>query len=138
MPRWRTRPADPHARGVRNDPASTATALLTRVGGPADITAVAHCMTRLRLTLADPAAADEEGLRALPGVLGLVSDGPTCQIVIGPGVVDEITAEVEARVTAGRQAVDGPSRRRRSSWPRLPDPSGPLRYGSQGDRQTSV
>ncbi|MGW1806641.1 PTS transporter subunit EIIC [Streptomyces sp. NPDC002078] len=93
---------------MRNDPASTATALLTRVGGPANITAVAHCMTRLRLTLADPAAVDEEGLRALPGVLGLVSDGPTCQIVLGPGVVDEITAEVEARVTAGQRAVDGP------------------------------
>jgi PTS system sucrose-specific IIC component len=93
---------------VRNDPASTATALLTRVGGPANITAVAHCMTRLRLTLADPAAVDEEGLRALPGVLGLVSDGPTCQIVLGPGVVDEITAEVEARVTAGQRAVAGP------------------------------
>ncbi|MGW0208876.1 PTS glucose/sucrose transporter subunit IIB [Streptomyces sp. NPDC003233] len=93
---------------MRNDPASTATALLTRVGGPADSTAVAHCMTRLRLPLADPAAVDEEGLRALPGVLGLVSDGPACQIVLGPGAVDEITAEAEARVTAGRQAVDGP------------------------------
>ncbi|MEV6292232.1 PTS transporter subunit EIIC [Streptomyces sp. NPDC051896] len=85
---------------MRNDPASAATAILHRVGGPADITSVAHCMTRLRLTLADPTAVDEEGLRTLPGVLGVVSDGPTRQIVLGPGVVDEVTREVAARVGA--------------------------------------
>ncbi|AKJ12403.1 PTS sugar transporter subunit IIC [Streptomyces incarnatus] len=87
---------------MRNDPASTATAILHLVGGPANVTAAAHCMTRLRLTLTDPAAADEEGLRALPGVLGVVADGPTWQIVLGPGVVDEVTAEVAARAEAGR------------------------------------
>ncbi|MER6073746.1 PTS transporter subunit EIIC [Streptomyces sp. NPDC001817] len=87
---------------MRNDPASTANAVLHRVGGPANVVSVAHCMTRLRLTLADPAAVDEEGLRALPGVLGVVSDGPTRQVVLGPGAVDEVTAEVEARVAAGR------------------------------------
>ncbi|MGJ5755011.1 PTS system IIB component (Glc family) /PTS system IIC component (Glc family) [Streptomyces puniciscabiei] len=87
---------------MRNDPASTATAILHRVGGPANVTSAAHCMTRLRLTLTDPASADEEELRALPGVLGVVSDGPTWQIVLGPGVVDEVTAEVAARVDAGR------------------------------------
>ncbi|MEU8027212.1 PTS transporter subunit EIIC [Streptomyces sp. NPDC049099] len=94
---------------MRNDPVSTATAILTRVGGPANVTSVAHCMTRLRLTLADPAAADEAELRALPGVLGVVSDGPTCQIVLGPGLVDEVTGEVEARITAARPG-DGRAR----------------------------
>ncbi|MER6731297.1 PTS transporter subunit EIIC [Streptomyces puniciscabiei] len=87
---------------MRNDPVSTATAILHLVGGPANVTSAAHCMTRLRLTLTDPAAADEEGLRALPGVLGVVADGPTWQIVLGPGVVGEVTAEVAARAEAGR------------------------------------
>jgi sucrose PTS system EIIBCA or EIIBC component len=96
---------------VRNDPASTATAILTRVGGPANVTSVAHCMTRLRLALADPAAADEAELRALPGVLGVVPDGPTWQIVLGPGVVDEVTAQVEARVAAGQLEEDAPGAR---------------------------
>ncbi|MFB7505382.1 PTS transporter subunit EIIC, partial [Streptomyces broussonetiae] len=86
---------------MRIDPASTATAVLTRVGGPANVTSVTHCMTRLRLTLADPAAADAEGLRAVPGVLGLVSAGPSWQIVLGPGVVGEVTQEVAQRVTTG-------------------------------------
>ncbi|GHE00181.1 PTS transporter subunit EIIC [Streptomyces alanosinicus] len=85
---------------MRNDPASTAAAVLTQVGGPANVVSVAHCMTRLRLSLADPSAADEAGLRALPAVLGLVADGTAWQIVLGPGVVDTVTAEVTARITA--------------------------------------
>ncbi|WP_225824562.1 PTS transporter subunit EIIC [Streptomyces naphthomycinicus] len=80
---------------MRNDPASTAAAVLARVGGPANVLSVAHCMTRLRLTLADPAAGDEEALRAVPGVLAVVAAGPGWQIVLGPGVVDEVTAAVE-------------------------------------------
>ncbi|OLZ71682.1 PTS sugar transporter subunit IIC [Streptomyces sp. IMTB 2501] len=93
---------------MRNDhPAATAAAVLDRVGGPANVTSVAHCMTRLRLSLADPAAADEAGLRALPGVVGVVADGPAWQIVLGPGVVDEVTAEVTTRVAAGQQGPHG-------------------------------
>ncbi|MEV6114988.1 PTS transporter subunit EIIC [Streptomyces sp. NPDC052109] len=86
---------------MRNDPAATAAAVLALVGGPANVTSVAHCVTRLRLTLADPAVADDEGLRALPGVLGVVSDGPGRQVVLGPGVVEAVTAEVETLVAAG-------------------------------------
>ncbi|SED48256.1 PTS system IIB component, Glc family /PTS system IIC component, Glc family [Streptomyces sp. 2231.1] len=89
---------------MRNDPVSTAAAVLIRVGGPANVTSVAHCMTRLRLGLADPSAADEEALRSLPGVLGVVDGGGVWQIVLGPGVVDEVTAAVEdlvARAPSG-------------------------------------
>ncbi|AYN43759.1 PTS sugar transporter subunit IIC [Streptomyces dangxiongensis] len=86
---------------MRIDPASTATAVLARVGGPANVVSVTHCMTRLRLTLADPAAGDEEALRAVPGVLGVVSGGDMWQIVLGPGVVDEVTAEVRTLLAAG-------------------------------------
>lgn len=71
---------------------STAAALLPLVGGPANITSAAHCMTRLRLGLADPSLVDEAGLRALPGVLGLVTDGETYQVVLGPGAVARVTS----------------------------------------------
>ncbi|WP_433451094.1 PTS glucose/sucrose transporter subunit IIB [Streptomyces sp. CA-142005] len=93
---------------MRNAPASAATAILHRVGGPANITSVGHCMTRLRLTLADPTAVDEEGLRTLPGVLGVVSDGPTRQIVLGPGVVATaaLTAASAATLAAPAHADD--------------------------------
>ncbi|MET8451032.1 PTS transporter subunit EIIC [Streptomyces sp. NPDC005209] len=84
---------------MRNDPASTAAAVLAQVGGPANVTSVAHCMTRLRLGVADPSAVDEQGLRGLPGVLGVVVDGESSlQVVLGPGVVAEVTAAVWARV----------------------------------------
>ncbi|MFF7975326.1 PTS transporter subunit EIIC [Streptomyces sp. NPDC007905] len=92
---------------MHNDPASTAAAVLSRVGGPANVTSVAHCMTRLRLGVADPAAVDEEGLRALPGVLGVVADGTSSvQVVLGPGVVGEVTAAVQVRV-AGQPVGPG-------------------------------
>ncbi|MET8581119.1 PTS transporter subunit EIIC [Streptomyces collinus] len=92
---------------MRNDPASTAAAVLARAGGPGNVTSVAHCMTRLRLAVADPAAVDAEGLRALPGVLGVVTDGAGVQIVLGPGVVEEVTARTEALV---REAAPAPAR----------------------------
>ncbi|MFF8993294.1 PTS transporter subunit EIIC [Streptomyces sp. NPDC014983] len=82
---------------MHTDPASTATAVLAHVGGPANVTSATHCMTRLRLSLADPGAADGAGLRAVPGVLGVVEDGDAWQVVLGPGVVEAVTAEVRAR-----------------------------------------
>ncbi|MER8057052.1 MULTISPECIES: PTS transporter subunit EIIC [unclassified Streptomyces] len=89
---------------MHTDPASTATAVLTHLGGPANVTSVTHCMTRLRLTLRDQDAADGTGLRAVPGVLGVVADGAAWQIVLGPGVVDAVTEQVRARVEASAQA----------------------------------
>ncbi|MFF0594110.1 PTS transporter subunit EIIC [Streptomyces antibioticus] len=80
------------------DASTTASAILPLVGGPANVTSVTHCMTRLRLTLADPGRVDDAALRALPGVLGLVRSDGTCQVVLGPGVVTRVTAEFERLV----------------------------------------
>lgn len=84
---------------------ATAAALLPLVGGPANVTSVAHCMTRLRLGLADPSRADEEALRAVPGVLGLVVDGGAYQVVLGPGVVGRVTAAFEELLGARQTAA---------------------------------
>ncbi|MEV0182553.1 PTS transporter subunit EIIC [Streptomyces sp. NPDC050625] len=109
---------------MRNDPASTAAAILPLVGGPANVISVAHCMTRLRLGVADPSAVDGEALRAVPGVLGVVVDGGSYQVVLGPGVVAEVTAEVDALVAptaADRLASKGAelraAQRRRNATP---------------------
>ncbi|OIK04077.1 PTS transporter subunit EIIC [Streptomyces monashensis] len=91
---------------MRIDPASTATAVLALVGGPANVTSATHCMTRLRLTLADPTAVDEAALRAVPEVLGLVADGPDCQVVLGPGVVEEVTEAVTRTVAEAAARAD--------------------------------
>ncbi|MFD5709986.1 PTS transporter subunit EIIC [Streptomyces pharetrae] len=82
-------------------PHALAAALLPLVGGPGNVTSVAHCMTRLRLGLADRGLVDEEALRALPGVLGVVDDD-TYQIVLGPGTVARVAPEFEALLSPGQ------------------------------------
>ncbi|MFJ5777536.1 PTS transporter subunit EIIC [Streptomyces sp. NPDC093094] len=90
------------------DPRATAAAILPLVGGPANIVSVAHCMTRLRLDLADPALADEQALRALPAVLGVVPDD-TYQVVLGPGVVNRVTEALEELLPKAGGAASGPA-----------------------------
>ena len=92
----------------RTSHTATAAALLPLLGGPANVTSVAHCMTRLRLGLADRSLVDEDALRALPAVLGVVDD-ETYQIVLGPGTAAQVTAEFEAlvRTTADEPAARG-------------------------------
>ncbi|GGX63510.1 PTS transporter subunit EIIC [Streptomyces minutiscleroticus] len=82
-----------------------AAAILPLVGGPSNVTSTAHCMTRLRLGLADRGLVDDDGLKALPAVLGVVEDGDTYQIVLGPGVVARVTSEFEALLA---RAADDP------------------------------
>lgn len=105
-----------------NTSCDTAAAILPLVGGPANVTSVAHCMTRLRLGLADRSLVDEAGLRAVPAVLGVVDDD-TYQIVLGPGAVARVTPEFEALLgnTSPRLAARGAElkeeQRRRNATP---------------------
>ncbi|WP_406105765.1 PTS transporter subunit EIIC [Streptomyces sp. NBC_01003] len=84
-----------------------AAAILPLVGGASNITSVAHCMTRLRLGLADRALVDEDALKALPDVMGVVDD-ETYQIVLGPGKVSRVTPEFEELVQDGKTAAPEP------------------------------
>ncbi|MFI8344412.1 PTS transporter subunit EIIC [Streptomyces sp. NPDC085639] len=83
---------------------ATAAAILPLVGGPDNIISIAHCMTRLRISLRDRSLVQDEALRALPAVLGVVEDD-TYQIVLGPGAVARVTPEFEALVEEGRSAA---------------------------------
>ncbi|MFD5511122.1 PTS transporter subunit EIIC [Streptomyces sp. NPDC127051] len=87
---------------------ATAAAILPLVGGPDNISSIAHCMTRLRIALHDRSLVDDKGLRALPAVLGVVEDDTTYQIVLGPGTVARVTPEFEALVEEGRTAGHPP------------------------------
>ncbi|MFG2294042.1 PTS transporter subunit EIIC [Streptomyces sp. NPDC048603] len=93
--------------GNPNPHRATAEALLPLVGGAANITAIAHCMTRLRITLRDRDLVQDEALRALPAVLGVVEDD-TYQVVLGPGTVARVTPEFEALVAEARAGDDAP------------------------------
>ncbi|MCX5387886.1 PTS transporter subunit EIIC [Streptomyces sp. NBC_00083] len=83
-----------------------AAALLPLVGGAGNIDSIAHCMTRLRLGLKDRALVDDEALRALPAVLGVVEDD-TYQIVLGPGTVARVTGELRTLTDPGGPGEPG-------------------------------
>lgn len=66
--------------------------ILAAVGGKENVTSAIHCMTRLRLTLKDPALVPESALKNIEGVLSVVQAGGQHQFVIGqnvPKVYDE-------------------------------------------------
>ncbi|MES9509585.1 PTS transporter subunit EIIC [Streptomyces sp. NPDC000609] len=86
---------------------ATAAAILPLVGGAANIGSIAHCMTRLRLGLHDRSLVDDEALKAVPAVMGVVEDD-TYQIVLGPGTVARVTPEFERLVEEGRAAATAP------------------------------
>ncbi|MFI2348629.1 PTS transporter subunit EIIC [Streptomyces sp. NPDC019443] len=85
---------------------ATAAAILPLVGGAGNISSVAHCMTRLRLGLHDRSLVQDEALKALPAVMGVVDDD-TYQIVLGPGTVARVTPEFEALVAAAPGTASG-------------------------------
>lgn len=81
--------------------------LLEAVGGPGNVEHVTHCATRLRLRLADERLADQDEVRAIAGVTGVVVKGGQFQVVIGTDVshvYDEVAPVVDA-ATASLSAV---------------------------------
>lgn len=87
------------------------------MGGARNIGSIAHCMTRLRLGLKDRALVQDEALKALPAVLGVVEDD-TYQIVLGPGTVARVAPEFETLVAEAAPNSRSPPR----SW-RIAGPS---------------
>lgn len=87
MPSASGRDISDAARAARTDGAaqdSEAERLIAALGGPANITSVDACATRLRLTVDTDAAVDEKALAAT-GALGVVRPGPgSVQVVLGP------------------------------------------------------
>lgn len=101
-----TEPTEPTEPTDKNR--ATAAAILPLVGGPDNVTSIAHCMTRLRIALRDRSLVQDEALKALPAVLGVVEDD-TYQIVLGPGAVARVTPQFEALVEEGRSAAPAPA-----------------------------
>lgn len=63
-----------------------AKSILEKVGGAENIVGISHCATRLRLNLANENKAQDEALKKVPGVMGVVKKGGQYQIVIGSDV----------------------------------------------------
>lgn len=56
------------------------------LGGKDNIAVVNHCATRLRLTLNKPSLANEEQLKSIPGIMGVVKREKEIQLIIGTEV----------------------------------------------------
>ena len=60
--------------------------ILEKVGGRENVLAATNCMTRLRLDVSDDAKIDEEALKGIEGVMGIVHDKVGyVEVVVGPG-----------------------------------------------------
>lgn len=57
--------------------------LLKLIGGKENISAVTHCVTRMRFVLNDPGIADIEGIEALPTTKGTFTQAGQFQVIIG-------------------------------------------------------
>lgn len=57
--------------------------IVEQIGGIDNIANVTHCMTRLRFVLKDETLADDEAVKEIDGVMGLVKQGGQYQIIIG-------------------------------------------------------
>ena len=70
------------------DHSRVAATVLDAVGGPENISAAAHCATRLRLVLVDNDKIDQKTLDNDPDIKGTFAAGGMFQIIIGPGDVN--------------------------------------------------
>ena len=72
------------------DHAKVATEVVEAIGGPSNISAAAHCATRLRLVIADPDKIDQQALDDNEELKGTFAAGGMFQIIVGPGDVDQV------------------------------------------------
>ncbi|MEJ4099526.1 sucrose-specific PTS transporter subunit IIBC [Corynebacterium mastitidis] len=70
--------------------------VLNAVGGEDNIVAAAHCATRLRMVLKDEGRVDMAALDEDPDLKGTFSSGGMFQIIVGPGDVDTVFAELDS------------------------------------------
>ena len=57
--------------------------ILEKMGGKGNVESVVHCMTRLRFTLKDESIVDDESVKKIKGVLGIMKKGGQYQIIVG-------------------------------------------------------
>lgn len=77
--------------------------IIEAVGGKDNIEAASHCVTRLRFALADESKVDKQALDQHDLVRGHFSSQGQFQVVIGPGLVDQVYNEMIS-MTGGERA----------------------------------
>lgn len=80
--------------------------ILELVGGKENILTVAHCMTRLRLTLKDTSKANIKTIKEIDDVMECLNQDGQIQVVLGPGKVTKVCNEFEQLVDLKKVEVD--------------------------------
>ena len=57
--------------------------ILEKLGGKENVESVVHCMTRLRFVLKDESQVDDEQVKKIKGVIGVMKKSGQYQIIIG-------------------------------------------------------
>ncbi|MGN0974455.1 MAG: PTS transporter subunit EIIC [Gemmiger sp.] len=80
--------------------------VLQAVGGKENVTFVTHCITRLRFNLKDMSLPDQEQIKKINGVLGVVVSGGQFQVIIGQNVPKVYAALCQIGGFQKQEAVD--------------------------------
>lgn len=78
--------------------------VIDKLGGKENIANLAHCATRLRLTMVDEAKIDQKAIEDIEGVKGQFSTSGQYQIIFGSGTVNKVYAEM-AKIMGGESST---------------------------------
>ncbi|RPA59114.1 permease [Aerococcus agrisoli] len=79
---------------VKTNEERLASEIYKNIGGPANAKKVYNCMTRVRIDIINDQDVHLDDLKAVEGVLGVVEDGDTLQVVVGPGTAAKVATEM--------------------------------------------
>ncbi|EHR35492.1 PTS transporter subunit EIIC [Helcococcus kunzii] len=82
-----------------------AKSIVESLGGKDNINNTFNCMTRMRANIKDTSKVNEDELKNIDGVLGLMKEGKTYQVVLGPGKAKKVTDEAIEYFKIPRDAV---------------------------------
>lgn len=92
--------------------------IVEMLGGKDNIATIENCMTRLRLEVKDATMVDSETLKKIPGVLGYVEEGPSKQIIVGPGKAKKLAdlLKEELKTTSSSATTSSPKQQELGDW----------------------
>ncbi|HYE81095.1 MAG TPA: PTS transporter subunit EIIC [Clostridia bacterium] len=64
--------------------------IIEGLGGSDNINSIEYCMTRLRVVIREASKVNTNGIKSISGVIGVLSDGQSIQVVLGPGTAQGV------------------------------------------------
>ena len=78
-----------------------AQSIVEAIGGVDNVKNLTHCMTRLRFILIDETKANDEAIKKLPGVIGLVKQSGQYQVIVGNNVASAYAEIMKLGIAGG-------------------------------------